>query len=116
MKDLSNNAYTIFLYVCFYSLYKAYVVGTHLNCIDKSVQFKWVPTTYAKRRRDKHYTCCNLKTTELLVCALIGACVVILLNTVSGFEFIHHNLVVALLLESKAKPCKLNSCVVSKQK
>ena len=26
---------------------KAYVVGTHLNCIDKSMQFKWVPTTYA---------------------------------------------------------------------
>ena len=28
-------------------LIKAYVVGTHLNCIDKSMQFKWVPTTYA---------------------------------------------------------------------
>ena len=24
-----------------------YVVGTHLNCIDKLMQFKWVPTTYA---------------------------------------------------------------------
>ena len=23
---------------------KAYVVGTHLNCIDNSMQFKWVPT------------------------------------------------------------------------
>ena len=33
----------------FYSdfLYKAYVVGTHLNRIDKSMQFKWVPTSYA---------------------------------------------------------------------
>ena len=33
-----------------FSLYffiKAYVVGTHLNCIDLSMQFKWVPTTYA---------------------------------------------------------------------
>ena len=28
-------------------LYKAYVVGTHLNCIDKSMQFSWVPTTDA---------------------------------------------------------------------
>ena len=28
-------------------LNEAYVVGTHLNCIDKSMQFKWVPTTYA---------------------------------------------------------------------
>ena len=26
---------------------KAYVVGTHLNCIDKSVQFKWEPRIYA---------------------------------------------------------------------
>ena len=34
---------------------KAYVVGTHLNCIDLSVQFKWVPTTYAfiKKIREK---------------------------------------------------------------
>ena len=33
------------LYVYFFI--KAYVVGTHLNCIDKSMQFIWVPTTYA---------------------------------------------------------------------
>ena len=26
---------------------KAYVVDTHLDCIDKSMQFKWVPTTDA---------------------------------------------------------------------
>ena len=26
---------------------KGYVVGIHLNCIDKLMQFKWVPTTYA---------------------------------------------------------------------
>ena len=26
---------------------KAYDVGTHLHCIDKSIQFQWVPTTYA---------------------------------------------------------------------
>ena len=30
-----------------YYFIKAYVVGTHLNCIDSSMQFKWVPTTYA---------------------------------------------------------------------
>ena len=30
-----------------YAFIKTYVVGTHLNCIDKSMQFKWVPTTYA---------------------------------------------------------------------
>ena len=31
---------------------------------------------------DKNYTGCNLKTTELLECALIGACAVIRSNTV----------------------------------
>ena len=45
-KDLSNNAHEIF-FVGFFLIFfiKAYVVGTHLNCIDKSMQFKWVPTT-----------------------------------------------------------------------
>ena len=53
-KDLSNDSFAMFL--CFFFclfvfyfdfLYKAYVVGTHLNCIDKSMQFSWVPTTDA---------------------------------------------------------------------
>ena len=35
------------VYFFLYFFTKAYVVGTHLNCIDKSMQFKWVPTTYA---------------------------------------------------------------------
>ena len=34
-------------------LIKAYVVGTHLNCIDKLMQFKWVPTTYVFVKVDK---------------------------------------------------------------
>ena len=48
-KDLSNNADAMFLYVFFFLIFfiKAYVVGTHLNCIHKSMRFKWVPTTYA---------------------------------------------------------------------
>ena len=35
--------------VCVFLVFfiKAYDVGTHLNCIDKSMQFKWLPTTYA---------------------------------------------------------------------
>ena len=36
----------------------AYVVGTHLNCINKSMLFKWVPTTYAfikKYRQNVHW-------------------------------------------------------------
>ena len=42
-KDLFDIDYAIFLIF----FINAYVVGTHLNCIDKSMQFKWVPTTYA---------------------------------------------------------------------
>ena len=45
VKDLFDDVYAIFFFLIFFI--KAYVVGTHLNCIDKSMQFKWVPTTYA---------------------------------------------------------------------
>ena len=49
--SLQITASVIFLYF----LLKAYVVGTHLNCI-KSMQFKRVPTTYAfvKKIRNNH--------------------------------------------------------------
>ena len=43
-KDLFVDLYVIFFLIFFI---KANVVGTHLNCIDKSMQFKCVPTTYA---------------------------------------------------------------------
>ena len=43
--DLFNGVYAMFFF--FSDFIKAYVVGTHLNCIDKSMQFKWVHTTYA---------------------------------------------------------------------
>ena len=71
-KDSSNDAYAIFLCCFFFVIFiKAYVVGTQLNCIDKLMQFKWVLTTFAFKK----YTGCNLKTTELLDCALIwGMC------------------------------------------
>ena len=40
-KDLSNDAYAMFLCFLFLIFFrKAYVVDTHLNCIDKSMQFK----------------------------------------------------------------------------
>ena len=58
-------------------------MGTHLNCIDKLMQFKWVPTTYVFiKKQTKKYTGCYLKTIELLDCALIGVCAVIRSNTV----------------------------------
>ena len=83
MRDLSNDANAMFLclfvvfFVCFFCFFlffsdsvqnKAYVVDTNLNCI-KLVQFKWVSTTYAFIEKST-YTGCNLKTTELLDCAL----------------------------------------------
>ena len=43
-------------------------MGTHNICLYKEV--------------DKNYTGCNLKSTELLDCALIGVCVVIRSNTI----------------------------------
>ena len=56
VKNLSNDAHATFLFfvVVFFLFFflliffiKTYVVGTHLNCNDKSVQFKWVLITYA---------------------------------------------------------------------
>ena len=39
-KDLCHDAYVMF-FVCLFSFdIKAYVMGTHLNCIDSSMQFK----------------------------------------------------------------------------
>ena len=73
------------LYVFFYFLYKniyIYVVGTHLNCINKLMLFKWVPETYTYYKEvDKKYTGYNLKTTELLDCMLIGVCAIIRYGT-----------------------------------
>ena len=64
-----------FFFLIFFII--AYVVGSHLNGIDKLMQFKYVPTTYAFIKNDKKYTGCILKNTELLKCALIGVCAVI---------------------------------------
>ena len=43
MRSVFNDAYAIIFSVFFI---EAYVVGTCLNCLDKSRQFKRVPTTY----------------------------------------------------------------------
>ena len=53
VKVLSNDAYVIFFLIFFI---KAYVVGTHLNCIDKPMKVKWVPTTYAFIRKQTKST------------------------------------------------------------
>ena len=43
IRSLQIRASVLFVYF----FIKAYVVGTHLKCMDLSMQFKWVPTTYA---------------------------------------------------------------------
>ena len=50
-RSLQITASVLFVYL----FTNAYVVGTHLNCIDVSMQFKWVPTSYAfiKKLRKK---------------------------------------------------------------
>ena len=81
---------------------KAYVVGTHLNCIDKSMQFKWEPTTYVFIKKvNKKYTGCN-KTTEFHECALIGDCTVIRSNTVYKI-FSNHFMIVTMMVLSVQK-------------
>ena len=48
LKTRSANCYLMVFMQCFFRpifFIKAYVLGTHLNCIDKSMQYKWVPTT-----------------------------------------------------------------------
>ena len=49
----ANDLYAIFFFFFFIIIFfiKAYVVGTHLNCINKLMQFKWVPTTYASIKK-----------------------------------------------------------------
>ena len=64
---------TTYVICCVYSfelhrLVDAIQIGTHNICLYKQV--------------DKKNTGCNLKTTELLDCALIWVCAVIRLNTV----------------------------------
>ena len=70
LKD-QQRTYVMMLMQCFaYFLLliffiKAHVTGNYLNCVDKLMQFNWVPICLYKEV-DKKYTGCNLKTTELL--------------------------------------------------
>ena len=82
-KDLSNDAYAMFLCFLFliffikaccgysFELHRqvdAIQMGINKICLYKEV--------------DKMYNGCNLKTMELLDCVPIGVCAVIMLNTV----------------------------------
>ena len=114
MKDLSNDAYAMFL--CFFSfflsdfLYKsiccgysfelhqqvdAIQMGTHNICLYKEV--------------DKKYTGCNLKTRELLDCALIGVYAVIRSDTVFAM---HLNNCCFLLQYVKSRCSRLRNWLI----
>ena len=71
---------------CFVLIFfiKAYVVGTHLNCILADAIQIGTHNICLYTEVDKKYTGCNLKTTELLDCALIGVCPVIWLVSKGG--------------------------------
>ena len=60
-------------------------MGTHNICLYKE--------------EDTKYTGCNLKTVELLDCALIGVCVVIRLNT-ACFLFLRESICCGYSLEA----------------
>ena len=62
---------------------KAYVVGTHLNCMTRvdAIQMR-THNICLYKKVNKKYTGCN-KTTDFHECALIGLCAVIRSNTVS---------------------------------
>ena len=57
-------------------------MGTHLNCIDVDAIQMSTYNICIYKEVDIKYTGCNLKTMELLDCALIGVCAVIMSNTV----------------------------------
>ena len=46
-KILVRTLYLMIMRFFYIFFIKAYVVGTHLNCIDNSMHFKLVSTTYA---------------------------------------------------------------------
>ena len=46
-KDQQRTFLIMYVRFCVIFFIKVYVVDIHLNCIDLSMQFKWVPTTYA---------------------------------------------------------------------
>ena len=91
-----TRCFVFFFFLIFFL--KAYIVGTHLNCIDRSyagTHSNCIDTIQMGTHNiclykevDKTYSGCNLKTTELLDCALIGVCALIRSNTVRKKIFV----------------------------
>ena len=93
MKDLSNNAYAMFLVLFYDFLYKGICCGYSFE-LHRQVDAIQMGThnIFLYTEADKKYTGCNLKTTELLDCALTGICAVIRPNAVVCFLFLHKNI------------------------
>ena len=83
VNDLFNGAYVMFFFFFFFHdfLFKSICCGYSFELHQQVDAIQMGTTTYVYKV-DKKYTGCNLKTTELLDCALIGVCAVISLNTV----------------------------------
>ena len=94
-RSLQITASVLFLYF----FIKAYIVGTHLNCIDLSMQFKRVPTTYAfikkigKKKSHSHHQ--------------ISAFLIFFLYSVSlvGRYIFYHKLVFPVVLKNLNAQC-----------
>ena len=89
LKHNQQRTYQMKLMLCFCACFfliffiKAYV----------TMQFKWVPTTYAFIKKSTKSTLAVILRLDLLDCALIEVCVVIRLNTVLIFFFcLHENI------------------------
>ena len=80
-KDLFDDNYAIFFSDFLYkSICCGYSFELHRQ-VD-AIQMSIYNICLYKKKVDKKYTGCNLKTTELLDCVLIGVCAVIGSNTV----------------------------------
>ena len=79
-----QRPYLVFMRVFFFLIFfiKTYDVGTHLKQVDAIQMGTHNICLY--KEVDKKYTGYNLKTMELLECALIKVCVVIRSNTVTS--------------------------------
>ena len=83
-KDLCNVFVCVFFFLRSVFI-KAYVMGTHLNCMDK-LHVNTIPMGIhiicLYKEIDKKYTGFKLKAMERLDCALLGVCAVIRSNMV----------------------------------
>ena len=84
-KDLSDDDYAIFLIFLYKGICCGYSFELHrqVDAIQMSTN-----NICLYKEVDKKYTCCILKTTELLDCALLGICAVIRSNTVFCICFV----------------------------